>query len=179
MINPRFIALVTMVFAGAAMRLIPHPPNFAPIAAMALFGGAHFTQKRTAFLVPLLAMFVSDLIIVGGYHAMLPIVYGCFALTVCLGMLIRLKITPLTIGIAALSGSILFFIITNFGVWAVFSFYPRSLDGLIQCYVAAIPFFRNTIAGDLVFATILFGSFALAQKYIPAIRQNQSVKVNI
>ena len=110
MINPRFIAVVIMVFAGAAMRLIPHPPNFAPIAAMALFGGAHFIQKRTAFMVPLLAMFMSDLVIAGGYHAMLPIVYACFVLTVCLGMLIRLKKSPLSIGIAALSSSILFFI---------------------------------------------------------------------
>lgn len=177
MMNPRFMALITMVFTGAAMRLIPHPPNFVPIAAMALFGGAHFTQKRTAFMVPLLAMFLSDLIITGGYHAMLPIVYACFVLTVCLGRLIRLKKSPLTIGLTALSGSVMFFIITNLGVWMVFDFYPKTLDGLIQCYIAAIPFFRNTIAGDLVFATILFGSFALAEKYIPAIRKNQLVKV--
>ena len=176
MVNPRFLSLIVMTFTGAAMRLVPHPPNFTPIAAMALFAGAHFSRKRHAFAVPLLAMFLSDLVISGGYHALMPVVYGCFAGTVGLGLLVRRRRTPFAVGGAALAGFVLFFVVTNFGVWLVFGLYPKSLAGLISCYVAAIPFFRHTLAGDALFTVLLFGGFALAERFMPVLREERLVQ---
>lgn len=181
MLNPRFWALTGIVLSGAAMRLIPHPPNFTPIAAMALFGGAYFASKRTAFLVPLVAMYLSDLFLgffiydFGWFHGFMPFVYGSFAMTVCLGLLIRRRCSPLRIGAAALTGSVLFFVVNNFGVWVVGTFYPKTVGGLVTCYVSAIPFFRNTLAGDFAFTALLFGGFALAERWIPILREKRQL----
>jgi len=174
----RFLFLVGMILAAAASRLIPHPPNFAPIGAMALFGGACFADKRQAFLVPLAAMFVSDLaigLLSGdlslGLHGLIPVVYGSFVLIVCLGFLLRGRRKVVQIAGATLAGSLLFFVLTNLGVWAMGSLYPKTWEGLVACYVAAIPFFQNTLLGDAVYATLLFGGLALAEKSFPALRE--------
>lgn len=174
----RFPILVGMILAAAASRLIPHPPNFAPIGAMALFGGACFANKRMAFLVPLAAMLVSDLAIGWlsgdlslGLHRLIPVVYGSFALIVCLGFLLRGRRKVVPIAGAALASSVLFFVLTNFGVWALGSWYPHTWEGLVACYVAAIPFFQNTLLGDAVYATLLFGGLALAENSFPALRE--------
>jgi len=174
----RFLVLVGMILAAAATRLIPHPPNFAPIGAMALFGGACFANRRAAFLVPLAAMLLSDLAIgllsgnlYLGLHRLIPVVYGSFALTVCLGFWLRTRRTAVPIAGATLTSSVLFFVLTNFGVWALGSFYPKTWDGLVACYVAAIPFFHNTLLGDAVYTAVLFGSLALAEKGLPALRE--------
>jgi len=177
MLNTRFFTLVGITLSAAVMRLVPHPPNVTPIGAMALFGGAYFATKRTAFLVPLAAMYLSDLVLgffvydYGWFHGLMPFVYGSFAMTVCLGLLIRRRLTPLMVGGAAMTGSVLFFIVTNFGVWLVSHLYPKTVEGLVGCYVAAIPFFRNTLAGDAVYSLVLFGGFALAQRYMPVLRE--------
>jgi len=177
MLNRRFFTLVGITLSAAAMRLVPHPPNVTPIGAMALFGGAYFATRRTALLVPLTAMYLSDLVLgffvydYGWFHGLMPFVYGSFAITVCLGLLIRRRVTPLTVGGAAMTGSVLFFIVTNFGVWLVSHLYPKTMEGLVNCYVAAIPFFRNTLAGDVVYTMVLFGGFALAQRYMPVLRE--------
>ena len=169
MSKPRFIVLVCMILAAAASRLIPHPPNMASITAVALFGGAYLSDRRLAFLVPMAALFLSDLVL--GLYSHMEIVYGSFALVVCLGLLLRKRRTPLRIAGAALSSSILFFVITNFGVWAFGSLYPRTFAGLVACYVAAIPFFQNTLMGDAFYTAALFGGFALAERWIPALRE--------
>lgn len=173
----RFLVLVSMILAAAVSRLIPHPPNFSPIAAMALFGGACFANKRMAFLVPLAAMFLSDFAIgllrgdpSFGMHALIPVVYGSFALIVCLGLWLRGRRKAVPIAVAALASSVLFFVLTNFGVWALGSWYAKSWDGLVACYVAAIPFFHNTLLGDGVYATALFGGLALAEVSFPVLR---------
>ena len=177
MLNKRFFALLGIVLSAAAMRLVPHPPNVTPIAAMALFGGAHFSNKKTAFLIPLIAMYLSDIVLgflvydFGWFHGFMPFVYISFVMTVCLGLLIRRRLTPITVGGAALVSSILFFIVANFGVWLVGSFYPKTLAGLLTCYVAAIPFLRNTIAGNIGYTLVLFGSFALARRYLPVLHR--------
>lgn len=168
MVNARFVTLVGMTLAAAATRLLPHPPNLTPIAAMALFGGAHFASPLAAVAVPLSAMVLSDLLLGFGLHPVMPFVYGSFAFTVCLGRWLRARRSPLAIALAAVSGSLVFFVVTNLGVWLVGDLYPRTLDGLGTCYVAAIPFFRNTLAGDAFYAVVLFGGFALAQRYFPA-----------
>jgi hypothetical protein len=173
MSTPRFVVLILMILAAVASRLIPHPPNMASVTAVALFGGAYLSDKRLAFLVPLMALFLSDLVL--GLYSHMEIVYGSFALIVCIGLLLRQRRTPLRIAGAALLSSILFFVITNFGVWAFDSFYPKTLAGLVTCYAAAVPFFRNTLAGDALYTSVLFGGFALAERWVPALRERAAL----
>ena len=151
--KPRFLFLAGMILLAAASRLIPHPPNFSPIAALALFGGAQFADKRLAFLVPLAAMFLSDLVL--GLHSLIPVIYGSFALIVCLGFWLRRRQNVWAIGGAAVVGALLFFVLTNFGVWAMGQMYPKTPAGLIDCYVAAIPFFQNTLVEQSVLCSVV------------------------
>ena len=161
--------LAGMVLAAAASRLIPHPPNFTPIAAIALFGGAQFSSKRAAFLVPLAGLFLSDLVF--GFHAITPVVYGSFGLAVCLGFWVRHRRSTSRIACAAVASAILFFVLTNFGVWAIDNLYPKTAAGLVDCYVAAIPFFRNMLLANLVYSTLLFGALAVAENRFVRLRE--------
>ena len=176
MLNARFCSLVAIVLTAAAARLIPHPPNFTPIGAMALFGGVYFARKDVAFAVPLTAMYLSDLVLgMTKYgHAIwrpMPFVYLGFILTVWLGQIIRSNPRPARIVAATLGGSVLFYAISNFGVWISGSLYPKTLDGLITCYVAAIPFFRNMLAANVFYSAVLFGGFALAERVFHVLRE--------
>jgi len=157
-----------IVLAAAASRLIPHPPNFTPIAAIALFGGATFSDKRLAFLVPLLAMALSD-IVIGGFSIVTPFVYTSFSAIVCIGLLLRASKDPIRIGGASVAGALLFFVVTNFAVWLVAGYYPKTLAGLEACFVAAIPFFRNTLLSDLLYTGLLFGLWFLAERRWPSL----------
>lgn len=132
---------------------------------MALFGGATFADNRVAFLVPLTALFLTDLWL--GFSRLTPVVYGSFVLIVCLGSWLRHRRSPGRVISAALCGSVLFFILTNLGVWALTPLYPKTLSGLSECYIAALPFFRNTVAGDFIYSALLFGGLALAEKQWP------------
>jgi hypothetical protein len=165
----RFLVIAGLILAAAASRVIPHPPNFSPLTAMALLGGAYFAEKRWAFVVPLAALFISDVMI--GLYAIMPVVYGCFALIVCLGFWLRTRRTAVPIACAVLAGSLLFFLITNFAVWAWGTLYPKTIEGLLTCYVAAIPFFGNTVLGDVAYSVTLFGGLALAEKRLPVLRE--------
>ncbi len=165
----KFLFITTIILAAVFSRLLPHPPNFTPIAAIALFGGSYFTNRNLAFAVPLAAMFISDLII--GLHSLLFVVYISFAAIVLMGFKLRGKRSPLRIGLAAVSSSVIFFITTNFGVWFLGSFYPKTIDGLLACYIAAIPFFQNNLMGDLFYSTVLFGSFELMRRYVPVLQE--------
>jgi hypothetical protein len=169
MTQPRFLTLTAFIAGAALLRLLPHPPNVAPIAAMALFGGACFASRRAAFALPLAAMLLSDLVI--GLHASIPFVYGSFALVVGIGLLLRTRRTALNVAGAALAGSLLFFVVTNLGVWLVSGLYPHTAAGLGTAFLAAIPFFVHTLAGDLFFAALLFGAFALVERTFPALRE--------
>lgn len=177
MYKTRFFAVLGIIFSAAAMRLLPHPPNMTPIAAMALFGGVYFTNRRTAFLVPLAVMYLSDLVLgffvynFGWFHLLMPFVYVSFAVTVFLGLLIRRRLNLLMVSGAALTSSVLFFIVTNFGVWLTGNLYPKTLAGLGSCYIAAIQFFRNELVGNAFYTLVLFGGFALAQRYLPVLRE--------
>ncbi len=170
-LKARFALMAAMVVGVAILRIVPHPPNFAPVAAMALFGGAHFDHRAWAFIVPLVAMLLSDavleLLFGWGFHAQMPLVYLSFAAIVGLGLVIRSRRRPLVVGGAALAASTLFFVTTNFGVWAMGSLYPKTVAGLLACYTAAIAFFGYTLAGDLFYAALLFGAFALAERRFP------------
>lgn len=163
-------SLVTfaLILAAALSRMLPHPPNVAAITAIALFGGVYLDKKHT-FIVPLAAMLVSDFFI--GFYRGMEWVYGSFVAIGFIGLWLRTHrgVLP-TIG-ASVAGSVLFFIVTNFGVWISSQVtYPHSLAGLFQCYIAAIPFFRNTLLGDLAYVGAIFGLFELARRYWPALR---------
>lgn len=168
-ITPNVGLASLMIFAAAFVRLIPHPPNFAPIAAMALFGGAYFNKKSFAFAVPLAAMFLTDAII--GFHSGMWVVYISFALIVVIGILMLKKVSVKSVVAASVTASISFFIITNFGVWAFGTMYPKNIAGLIECYIAAIPFIQNTLAGDLLFSGLLFGIYEFAKAKLPLLSE--------
>ena len=165
----RYTVLAGMVLTAALARLIPHPPNFSPIAALALFSGASFGSKRAAFLVPLAGLVLSDLVL--GFYAVTPVVYGSFALITCLGFWVRRNQNLTRLTVAAIAGAVLFFALTNFGVWLFDTLYPRTLVGLTDCYIAAIPFFWNTLRSDLLYSTLLFGSLLIAEKRWPMLAQ--------
>jgi hypothetical protein len=174
--NKRSLALSVFVLSAALARLLPHPPNVTPIAAMALFGGAYLRNSKLAFLLPLTAMLLSDLGLFALGQVPLPgaqslWVYGSFALTVCIGILLRQNRRALPIAGATLASAVVFYLVANFGVWATGALYPRTAAGLVACYTAAIPFFRNMLLGDACYAALLFGGFALAEKRFPVLRE--------
>lgn len=171
-LNPRFIFITSAIMVAAISRLFPHIPNFTPVAAIALFGGAYFTDKRIAIIVPLITMLLTDValeVLTGwGFHDTMIYVYVAFVLTSVLGMFVGRNTSVLSIAGGSLASSVLFFIITNFGVWAAGGF-QAGLTGLNTTYLLGIPFFAPTLAGDLVFNALLFGAFYLAQVRYPSL----------
>jgi hypothetical protein len=157
--NYTLLLLVAACLIALAVfgRVLPHPPNFTPLAAIAIFGGA-LLPRRWALTLPLASMIISDLII--GLHPLFILTWGTFALIAFLSnrLLTKVKLS-LIIG-ASVGASLLFFIVTNFGVWLQGKMYAMTFTGLIECYYQAIPFFRNTLLGDLLFTAMLFGIYA-------------------
>lgn len=179
--NKRLLVLTALVGVAALSRLAPHPDNVTPVAAIALFGGACFAGRRAAYGIPLLAMVIGDvaLCLAGRYGWLESLqtqvwVYACLLLTVWIGRSLPAKRNFLHIGAASLAGSLLFFAVTNFACWAFGTLYTKDGAGLAQCFTAAVPFFRASLAGDLCFAAVLFGGFALLEKGFPALRQEQA-----
>jgi len=168
-ISPRMALVGGLILFGALLRLMPHWPNFTPIAAMALFGGTYIKKKHLAFLVPVAALLISDFFL--GFHQWMIAVYVSFALVVGIGMLLRNRVKVGSVLLATVSASLLFFIITNFAVWLGSPFYPQNMAGLIESYTLAIPFLNNGILGDLFFSTVFFGGFYLVQQRYPAFRE--------
>ena len=161
----QWVVLVLMVLAAAFSRLIPHPWNFTAVGAMALFGGAYFSSKKQSMIVPLAALFLSDLIL--GFHSTMVFVYLAFAIIVTLGWTLREQKSATRIAGLSLLTSVLFFAISNFGVWIMGGMYAPTFQGLVQCYIAAIPFFDNQIYGDLFFSAVLFGSYETLKNIVP------------
>jgi hypothetical protein len=158
---------VLLILTAALIRILPHPVNVTPLAAMALAGGVYL-DRRYALIIPILAMIVSDAII--GFHATIPFVYGAFFFIGVIGLWLRShKSFGFILG-GTIASSVLFFVVTNFGVWLTGGGwnYPRTTAGLIECYAMAIPFFRNTLVGDLVSVGILFGAFELSRRRVGA-----------
>lgn len=184
--NFRTGVLLLMITMAAVSRLLPHPDNVTPVGAMALFGGAYFSRKYLAFLIPLAAMWTSDLILNNLVYARLYPdyydgfvwmgnlwVYASFLLIGIVGMRWLRKVNIEKLVGASLIGSILFFLITNFGAWIVDPLYPKTTGGLLAAYGAGIPFFRNTLLGDLFFCGVLFGGFEWAKSQWPLLRAGQ------
>src|SRR5258708_17278232 len=154
-IHPRAALITGIVVVAAALRIAPHPMNFAPIGALALFGGAYFSSKRAAIAVPLLSLVAGD--IFTGFHRLIPYVYASFLVSVAIGFWLRQKKSASLIGGATVAGAIQFFLITNFALWASsIGSYPKNWGGLAACYIAGLPLFLNTMAGDWVFPPLLF-----------------------
>jgi len=167
-LSPRTAILVAMIGGAVAVRLLIFfmpgalPYNFTPVEAIALFGGAYFGDRRLEIVVPLGAMFLADLII--GLHELIPVVYGCIALTALLGGNLRGRVRALPVAGYAFASAVMFYLVTNFFVWLLGDMYPHSGGGLLACYVAGIPFFNGTLAGTLIWSALLFGGFELAQR---------------
>lgn len=160
-----FLIALFLILIGVGLRLLPHPPNFAPIAAIALFGGLYFSRK-IALILPIAAMVISD-ISIGDYEPkLMAFVYGSFLLCVVLGFWLKKHKKWYTVGGSAILCSVLFFLITNFAVWAFTPWYAKTISGLIQCYLMALPFFRNTLLGDLFYVTIFFGVYEIVEVWI-------------
>ena len=155
--------VIGLMVLGIIARLVPHPWNATPLMAIALFGGTYLS-KRWAILLPLAMVIVSDAIL--GWHNTIPFTWGAFLLTGLIAWWIRPRPSANRILFGALTGSVLFFLITNFGVWIVGELYPRTAAGFWECYIAAIPFFRNTVFGDLAWTAALFGGYALVSRAV-------------
>ena len=163
----RYIFTFTLILLAVFSRLLPHPPNIAPITALALFGGVYLDKKHM-FVVPLAAMLIGDYFI--GFYTGMIWVYACFIAIGFIGLWLRKHQGIGQTIFGSISGSLLFFIVTNFGVWASSQMtYPPTVTGLIQCYAAGVPFFRNTLAGDLFYVAAMFGLYELVKKMIPSL----------
>lgn len=174
--NLRFGIITLMIVTAALSRLIPHPLNFAPIGGMAIFGAAYFSNRIVALIIPLLAMWLSDIVLYNTIYAAynnnhlwlipqgIPWNYAAFILITLAGIFLLKKVKLITVIKGSLSASILFFLVSNFGVWLGSPMYPQNISGLTACYVTGIPFVWNTIGGDLFYSAVLFGAFELAKK---------------
>jgi len=170
LITPRSLVLSGLIVLAVAMRLVTYflpgslPFNFSPVMAIAIFGGALFSDRRLALLVPLTAMFASDLVI--GLHALIPVVYGCMALGVLLGSgLLRRHRSALRVVAAAAGGATGFYLITNFFVWLTSGMYAMNAAGLAACYLAGLPFYQyGSLPGTVLWSGVLFGAFALLSR---------------
>lgn len=165
-LNEKNIILTIIIVLAILSRLIEHPMNFTPVFALALFSAVYFSNRMASLLIPFGVMFISDIFI--GISTLNIAVYFTFGLSYLIGTLyLRNKISIGRLAISSLSISVLFFVISNFYVWAIdpFSMYPKTLDGFIMCYQMALPFFRNSVLGDMFYSGLLFGSFSLAEKY--------------
>ena len=163
----RGAVIVIMIVLAATLRIVPHPWNLAPIGAIALFSGSMFRNRWIAFLLPLASLFVGDVFV--GFHKLMLIVYASFAVSVAIGRWLGDNRTVTRIGGAVFLGALQFFVVTNFAMWALGGFYPKTARGLANCFAAGVPFFWNTLAGDALYSGILFGGFALAEKLLPAL----------
>jgi len=167
-LSPRFIFIVAIVLIAAALRLLINIPNVTPIAAMALFGGAYFGKKYIGYIIPLAALFITDLVL--GFHGAMLYVYIGFAVTVTIGIAMKKKINAYSIFGASILSSIIFFLLTNFEAWMTLMMpYPMNFAGLMECYAAGLPFLRWEALGTLGFSTVFFGVFYLAQLRFPVL----------
>lgn len=177
-VNMKTGILVLVVLAAAFSRLIPHPTNFTPIGALALFGAAYFSNRFIAFLIPALTIFLSSLVINNvvyqpesfvWFYEDFPGQILAFGLITLLGLGLLKQVKVKNVLLSSLAASIILFVITNFSAWLTTGMYELTWAGLVQCYTMAIPFFGNTILGDLVYCGVLFGGFEWARRQVPAL----------
>jgi hypothetical protein len=164
-----YIGVISLILFASFTRIIPHMPNFTPIGAMALFGGAYLKNKNHAFLIPIISLWISDIIINNfilsyyndftWFYPGFLWQYGSFFIMILIGFFFLKKISFKNVFITSLCSSLLFFVITNFGVWISGSMYPLSLEGLLICFLAALPFYKGTLLGFIFYSSFLFGVY--------------------
>jgi hypothetical protein len=177
----RTLAIAGLIGLAALTRLMPHPWNFAPITAIAVFGAVRFRSRWAAGAAPLLALLLTDLIQevlfryglapYRGLYGGMWVTYGTTALIALMARFARGSHNPVVIAGTTLAGSCVFYLVTNFAVWAGGGTYPHTAEGLAACYAMALPFFGTAVLGDLFYAGALFGGLALAERYVPAVRE--------
>jgi hypothetical protein len=173
----RGAVIMALIVLSAVLRIVPHPWNLTPVGAMALFSGAMFRNRWIAFLLPLASLFAGDVFV--GFHKLMLIVYASFAISVAIGRWLAEKRSAAKIGGAVFLGAAQFFVVTNFAVWAVGGFYPKTAAGLMSCFVAGVPYFWNTLVGDALYACVLFGGFVLAEKMLPTMRLESAATTQV
>jgi hypothetical protein len=162
-----------LVLLAAALRILPHPWNFTPIGAMALFSGSVFRERWLRFTFALLPLFAGDALV--GFHKLMLVVYLSFVVSVGIGMWIGEDLKLVRIAGGTLLGATQFFLVTNFAAWATFTTYPKTVAGLIACYAAGVPFYWNSLAGDTLYASLLFGGYALAEWFLARSRRTAAI----
>lgn len=174
------MSMILLILAGLAFRVLPHPMNFAPIGAIAIF--ASYRYPKAGVWVTLAALLAGDLWI-GFYDPrLMAVVYGSLMLAGIGGLWLRKKFSGGRVIAASLAGSVLFYLTTNFAVWAFSAWYPHTWAGLMASYTLALPFFRNSILGDVFFTSAIFGAYALAihlgRKKFRSIIEVEPAKIN-
>ena len=163
-LNKNLILATGVIILLAFSRIIPHPPNFTPILSMAFFAGAILDRRLFAYFVIISSMLISDLYL--GFHSSMLVVYFSISLSVLLGTIIHKRLNIIN-GLLGLSGSVLlFYLITNFAVWYGSGMYTNNFQGLIECYILALPFLQNTISSTMLYSLLAFSVYYLADKYI-------------
>ena len=186
-INVRHLFVFALIVLVVSTRLMTFLPNFSPLTAISLFGAAYFTKKWQAIFIPIICVWISDLlvnnILYKDYYQSFTFFYQGFywqylsyIIITFVSILVLKKLTTLRVLSMGIFGTCLFFLISNFGVWISTNMYQKSFDGLMQCYIAGIPFIKGTLLGDLGFSALLFGTFAFAEKTIPILNQKQFIK---
>ena len=174
----RIVSPITIILFVALLRLFPHPPNFAPVGAMALFGGVYLS-KRYSIVTIVSTLLISDYFLLyinpfsahwinfstlysplALFHSTTVFVYASFVANILIGWLIAKNRSLFTIGAGSLAASLQFFLVTNFAVWAM-GMYTRGFDGLVQSYIMGLPFFKYTLFGDAYYTVALFGAYEL------------------
>jgi hypothetical protein len=167
--TPSSLIIIALVIIAVVARFLPHPNNFTPVAAIAIFAGAYSSKKYFAITLPIIAMLSTDAFL--GFYPEMWGVYAALILSVVIGFALRKKVTVLGVIGASLTSSIVFFAISNFAVWAGgLCGYPHTVEGLTTCYTMAIPFFRNEVLGTLVYSGLLFGIYEAITRTVPAVR---------
>lgn len=174
----QIVFILTLIAVAAFSRLLPHPPNVSPIAALALFGGATLSPPWS-LAVPAAAMLWSDAFIGFDSFPITLSVYGSFFVTVAFGAWLRARPSPWRILAASLGASVLFYLVTNAAVWRFSGLYPRAADGLLLSYLFAIPFFRHTVLGDLAYSVTLFFSFQYFPELVASVRRWQQLRKRV
>jgi hypothetical protein len=163
-VNNRMLgAALALVFFGVVMRLLPHPANLAPVGAIALFGGAVLPRKLGWWL-PLAIMVASDYVL--GFYSGIAFTWAAFLLVGLFGMMLRRSNNWFRVPFGALGSALIFFAVSNFGVWVQGNLYPHSWTGLTDCFTMALPFFRNTFLGDITYSVVLFGTYTFALRWL-------------
>ncbi len=159
------LIIIFIIILASISRLIPHPPNFTPILAIALFSGFQIKNRLLALLIPLISMYISDIVI--GYHITILWVYCSLLIISSLGFIFSRYQSVSTFIFGLFSSALIFFIVTNFGVWYTSTFYEPNIFGLLMCYAAGIPFFTNTLLSTLIYGIIFYVTFKLSKSIFP------------